>query len=181
MQWTRTASLCSPLTPTVRLAHAPAPSNGHIPRACSASASRQHLGSTISVRQRPSLRRVGRVVLQVPAPRPRGRSWFLRPRRSPARLIPSVVLTLSDRAYSSTLRPPERPRCRSRSRTPKSALFPGSTPRGSGTHLGRSKLLRITPAPAVRAVVVLRAHTHTRPKGNGQPNPGVQWTRCARH
>ena len=174
-------SLRSPLTPDVRLAHAPAPSYGHIPLVSSASASRQLLGSTISVRQRPSLRRVGRVVLQVPAPRPRGRSWFLRPRRSPARLIPSVVPALSDHGYSSTLRPTEQRRCRPRSRTPKSALFPAPTPRGSGTHLGRSELLRITPAPAVLVVVELRTHTHTRPKGNGQPNPGVQWTRCARH
>ena len=121
-------SLRSPLTPDVRLAHAPAPSSGHIPRACSASANRQLLGSTISVRQHLSLRPVGRVALPVPAPRPRGRSWFLRPRRSPARLIPSVAPALSDRGYSSTLRPPEQPRCRPRSRTPKSALFPAFGP-----------------------------------------------------
>ena len=71
MQRTSLRFARSPLTPTVRLAYAPASWSGSLTACRSDSSSRQLLGSTISVRRRPYLRPVGRVSPRGPAPPPR--------------------------------------------------------------------------------------------------------------
>ena len=104
VQRTRVAPLSEPLTPDVRQAYAPASRWGSPTACCPASASRSLLGSTISVRRRPSLRPIGRVKLQVPSPRPPGRSWFVAFRLSPPRPVPAQCLAFSDRRQSNRTR-----------------------------------------------------------------------------
>ncbi len=156
-----------PLMPTVRLAYAPASSCGSLRGCCSASASRYLLGSTISVRRRPSLRPIGRVTLPVPAPRPPGRSWPVVVRRSPARFVSPLRIALSDRRHSSTLRFTWQPRRSSSPRAPKSQQCAASAPSGPRADLGGAELLRTTPlgfSPHVLRALCPSASTSETPR-----------------
>ena len=194
MQWTRTASLCSPLTPTVRRAcAAPQLTSERSTSSANNRANRQtrtaHPDVTTARQARPSLQH-----RTEPVRRRRGLRHFAGPRGRPPPGLTSRTSLRSHRSRRTSSVPAHV--SRRRSGPGGSAPHPGPSPPRQGNRKRRNAQLHSTvyvrvrpahsPHPRGRPRAVPRSPASRvslyPPRSHSvAPNPGVQWTRCARH